>query len=216
LTNVKKYFKFDQKKVAVQQKRSLESQRKLLEAAEELFAEKGFQRTTVANIIERSGCSVGSFYHQFTDKLGLFEVLFQHYVEDTCSAVDQFTYSRKTEPHVSQVLQQIGMLAVGQLKSHVGTRIAADELMFNRPDLRDAALKLTDRYIERMSGVVIIYADQIVVNQPIRALENAIQMMAMTLTFQSLRPTHHLPLEDKELVAFLVQVACSILQVGYE
>jgi AcrR family transcriptional regulator len=204
------------KRASAPQKRSLDSQRKLLSAAEELFAEKGFQRTTVANIIERSSCSVGSFYHQFTDKLGIFEVLFQHYVDDTYSAVDKFTYSRKTAPHVSQALHQIGMLAVGQLKSHVGARLAAEEMMFDRPDLRAATLGLTDRYIEKMSSVVTIYPDQIGHNKPIRALENTIQMMAMVLTSQSLRPTHHLPFGDEELVALLVQVACGILHVKDE
>jgi|GEM_PF-1598099 len=201
------------KKRATMQKRSLNSQRKLLAAAEELFAEKGYQRTTVANIIERSGCSVGSFYHQFSDKFGLFEVMFEHYVNDTRETVDQFTYSRKTEPFVSQAIQKVSMLALGQLKNHLGVRTAAEELMFDRPDLRAVAEELTDKYMNKMFGIVIIYADQIGHNKPIRAIENATQVMALILTSQSLRPTPHLPFADEELVALLVHIACAILQV---
>jgi hypothetical protein len=36
------------------------------------------------------------------------------------------------------------------------------------------------------------------------------------LTSQSLRPTHHLPFGEKELISLLVQVACGILQVKDE
>jgi len=209
----KKISIYENSKPAMQQKRSLESQRKLLLAAEELFAERGFQRTTVANIIERSGCSVGSFYHQFSDKLGIFEVLFQQYIDDTCKAVDEFTFNRQTSPHITDALHNMSMLALQQLKAHLGARIAADELTLDRPDIREVNLELTDKYIEKMSGVVTIYADQISHIKPIRALENTVQMMAMVLTSQSLHPTHHLPMDDEDLVALLVQVACGILQV---
>ena len=48
-----------------------ESRRRILDAAEELFAERGFERTSFVDIAERSGISRGSIPWHFTNKDGL-------------------------------------------------------------------------------------------------------------------------------------------------
>lgn len=48
-----------------------ESRRRILDAAEELFAERGFERTSFVDIAERSGISRGSIPWHFKNKDGL-------------------------------------------------------------------------------------------------------------------------------------------------
>jgi TetR/AcrR family transcriptional regulator, acrAB operon repressor len=48
-----------------------ESRRRILDAAETLFAERGFERTSMVDIAERSGISRGSIPWHFTNKDGL-------------------------------------------------------------------------------------------------------------------------------------------------
>jgi TetR/AcrR family acrAB operon transcriptional repressor len=48
-----------------------ESRRRILDAAEELFAERGFERTSFVDIAERSGISRGSIPWHFANKDGL-------------------------------------------------------------------------------------------------------------------------------------------------
>ena len=48
-----------------------ESRRRILDAAEELFAERGFDRTSFADIADRSGISRGSIPWHFENKNGL-------------------------------------------------------------------------------------------------------------------------------------------------
>ncbi|WP_051707965.1 MULTISPECIES: TetR/AcrR family transcriptional regulator [unclassified Streptomyces] len=48
-----------------------ESRRRILDAAEELFAERGFERTSFVDIAERSGISRGSIPWHFKNKEGL-------------------------------------------------------------------------------------------------------------------------------------------------
>ena len=50
---------------------SEESRRRILDAAEELFRERGFERTTFADISERSGMARGSIPWHFGNKDGL-------------------------------------------------------------------------------------------------------------------------------------------------
>jgi len=47
----------------------------LLDCAQALFFERGYERTTIGEIIERAGVSKGGFYHHFTAKEELLEAL---------------------------------------------------------------------------------------------------------------------------------------------
>ena len=51
-----------------QQARSQETLNRLLDAAEQLVAEKGFDDTPVAEVARRAGSSVGAFYSRFREK----------------------------------------------------------------------------------------------------------------------------------------------------
>ena len=55
----------------------------MLDAAAALFAEKGFERTSLSDIIERSGGSRTTLYQMFGDKEGLFEAM----VSEACKKV---------------------------------------------------------------------------------------------------------------------------------
>lgn len=53
------------------QRRSHESLERILDAAEALIRERGFDNMTIAEVVQRSGSSVGSLYARFNNKLGL-------------------------------------------------------------------------------------------------------------------------------------------------
>jgi TetR/AcrR family acrAB operon transcriptional repressor len=58
-----------------------ESRRRILDAAEELFAEKGFDRTSFVDIGQRSGISRGSIPWHFENKDGLLMAVVERVVE---------------------------------------------------------------------------------------------------------------------------------------
>lgn len=55
----------------------------LLDAAERLFVEKGYEKTTLSDIISRAGGSRATLYEQFGDKDGLFRAM----MEENCARV---------------------------------------------------------------------------------------------------------------------------------
>ena len=59
--------------------RTAQTRRVLLQAACEVFVEKGFAEAGVAAVVERAGSSVGSLYHHFGGKSELFLALWQEY-----------------------------------------------------------------------------------------------------------------------------------------
>lgn len=48
----------------------------IMEAATRVFADKGYRATTIRDIVEAAGVSVGSFYFYFASKVDLFETLY--------------------------------------------------------------------------------------------------------------------------------------------
>jgi AcrR family transcriptional regulator len=59
--------------------RTAETQRALLVAAREIFTERGFTESSIADIVERAESSVGSLYHHFGGKSELFIALWQQH-----------------------------------------------------------------------------------------------------------------------------------------
>ena len=55
--------------------RSAATQRAVLDAAAALFVEKGYDNTSIDDIVKWSGISVGSIYHQFSGKADVFLAL---------------------------------------------------------------------------------------------------------------------------------------------
>jgi AcrR family transcriptional regulator len=59
--------------------RTGETRRVLLDAARAVFAERGFADSSVADVVERAGSSVGSLYHHFGGKSELFLALWEEW-----------------------------------------------------------------------------------------------------------------------------------------
>ncbi|MBK5260580.1 MAG: TetR/AcrR family transcriptional regulator [Thermoanaerobaculia bacterium] len=57
------------------EEKSERSRRQVLDAALHLFAHHGFRATSVREIAERAGVSIGNLYHHFADKEAIFKAL---------------------------------------------------------------------------------------------------------------------------------------------
>lgn len=68
-----------------QQKRSLEKQDKILEAAFMLFCEKGFGNTNTAEIAKYAGVATGTVYSYFSDKVDIYKTVFDKYLKNEVS-----------------------------------------------------------------------------------------------------------------------------------
>lgn len=60
---------------------------RILDAALDAFSERGYEATTIADVRERSGASVGSIYHHFGDKEGIAAMVYVDALRDYQSGV---------------------------------------------------------------------------------------------------------------------------------
>jgi len=110
------------------QARSQATLDRLLDSAETLFAEKGYEDTGVAEIARHAGSSVGAFYTRFDDKEALLNALYDRFVEQalfTGEAV--LSPERWADAPVSEILAEIAAFLVrtyrerrGLLRTFVG------------------------------------------------------------------------------------------------
>ncbi|HHN8372416.1 TPA: TetR/AcrR family transcriptional regulator [Morganella morganii] len=61
----------------------------LMDAAESLFLEKGFDATTVSDIVARAGVAKGTYYHYFAAKPDIYEALRHRYMDWFLSQTQQ-------------------------------------------------------------------------------------------------------------------------------
>lgn len=67
------------------------TQQRILDAATDVFAARGFAASTMADIVSRSGASVGSIYHHFGGKKELFLAIFERLAVAIDQSVDAAT-----------------------------------------------------------------------------------------------------------------------------
>lgn len=66
--------------MGIRQEQSLQSRKKLLQAAKELIEQKGLAQTSVAEITQRAGLSCGSFYTYFKRKEDVLQDAGKHFL----------------------------------------------------------------------------------------------------------------------------------------
>jgi AcrR family transcriptional regulator len=67
--------------VGRREERKAQNRAKLLEAARQVFAEKGFGEATARDIVRRTDLATGTFYNYFDDKLDVFQALLEEMSE---------------------------------------------------------------------------------------------------------------------------------------
>ena len=73
----------------LKQSRALETRKKILRAAAQLFALKGFHDTKVGDLIEAAEVTSGAFFHHFKGKDDLACAVIDHYMEERCRTLDR-------------------------------------------------------------------------------------------------------------------------------
>jgi AcrR family transcriptional regulator len=86
------------------------TQRRILDAATEVFATRGFTAATMADVVTASGASIGSIYHHFGGKSELFLAIFEQMADAIDRRID--TAMRQAGPAVARDRRQVFELHV--------------------------------------------------------------------------------------------------------
>ncbi|WP_245222950.1 TetR/AcrR family transcriptional regulator, partial [Proteus mirabilis] len=79
----------------------------LMNAAETLFLEKGFDATTVSDIVKQAGVAKGTYYHYFTAKTDILDALRTRYMDWYIDKIEQAMASCQIQDFRAKLKQWI-------------------------------------------------------------------------------------------------------------
>lgn len=135
------------------------SRARLLDAAVEVFARRGYERATIDEVAQEAGLSKGSVYWNFASKEELFSALLEERVDRPIRAVMEMSRSTPREqPTATAVNAAMAQLVRGQ------PQFFQLLLEYWAAAVRDPALR--KRYVERQHGLRDALADVLRARQP--------------------------------------------------
>ncbi|MFC1230467.1 TetR/AcrR family transcriptional regulator [Streptomyces prasinus] len=85
--------------------------RHIINAAAELFAAKGFERTTTAEICKAAGMSAGNLFHYFPNKRAIFHAVFEGDEHDGATKAERLAAARTADDPWTALLDTVDLLA---------------------------------------------------------------------------------------------------------
>lgn len=115
----------------------------MLDAAEQLVAEKGFDAASIVEISTRAGCSVGGFYRRFKDKNGLLHALHERFCEEAQATADEAldpqrwraAHSQEIVSSFTAFLIEIYQQRAGLLRAFLVRGVSDDEVRSRTEEL---------------------------------------------------------------------------------
>ena len=127
--------------------RSEQSRREVLDAALGLFSHQGYRATTVRDIADTAGVSIGNVYHHFPDKEAIFRTLLDEFA--AISRSRRYPFMRAlTSGRFPENLEELGVAArdsVRQFRSYIAL-IYVDVVEFDGTHIRNFYREMGRRY----------------------------------------------------------------------
>jgi len=165
-----------------QQARSQETLERLLDAAERLVTEKGFEDTPVAEIARRAGSSVGAFYARFPDKRALLHALYDRYYEQAIATADAALEPARWEgAQIGEILAAVVRFLVSIYREQAGLIRAF--VIQNHSDASFQARRdrLSHYVSERLSALLLARRGEIAHPDPEKAAAFGLTLVFSTL-----------------------------------
>jgi AcrR family transcriptional regulator len=200
-----------------QQARSQQTLHRILDAAEALVADKGFDDTPVSEVVSRAGSSVGAFYTRFRDKDGLLHALYERYMAEAMATADAALDPQRWEgASVSEIIEAVTLFLTNIYRERRGLIRAF--VVHNHADaeFRARQERLSHYVSDGLCALLLARRDAIAHPDPVRAAAFGLTLVVSTLEsvllFGELR-SGALVLSDDELAAELTHAYIAYLGI---
>jgi AcrR family transcriptional regulator len=144
------------------QARSQETLERILDAAEILVAEKGFEDSPVAEIVQRAGSSVGAFYARFHDKEGLLHALYERYYEEAVATTDAtLAPERWEDAGAAELIEAVIPFLVSIFRERRGLMRAFVVRNHTHPEFQARQQRLSHYVVARLSALLLERREQL-------------------------------------------------------
>ena len=165
-----------------QQTRSQRTQEALLDAAEALFAENGIEATSVADVAERAGASIGAVYHHFRDKKALLYALYDRLAQSfEATSREVVDPARWEGASIGAIFEGYIALALKSERARPGFKRVGLEASRNDPALRDHFDKLRAELNRGLTDLLLARSEEIGHEEPKVAIAFALDQLGAML-----------------------------------
>jgi AcrR family transcriptional regulator len=138
------------------QDRSRKTLERLLDTAEALLQERGFETVTVAEIAQAAGSSVGAFYARFRDKNGLLHHLHERFCEEAIATSDTLLEpGRWAGATAEQILGQVIEVLAGIHETRSGMLRAFMAVGQGDPQFLERDLRTMRHFLARLTALLM-------------------------------------------------------------
>jgi len=200
-----------------QQARSQQTLHRILDAAEALVSDKGFEDSPVAEVVRRAGSSVGAFYTRFRDKDGLLHALYDRYMAEAMATADEALDPERWEgASISEIIQAVTVFLTQIYRERAGLIRAFVVRNHADVEFRARQERLSHYVSEGLCALLLARRDEIAHPDPERAAAFGLTLVVSTLEsvllFGELR-SGALVLSDDELAAELTRAYLAYLDI---
>ena len=167
-----------------QQERSRQTASRLLEAAEELLAERGLDGASIPEIAKRAGVSAASIYRRFNDKDGLLRAVFERFFENTIKSNESALQPEQwRDLPLDKVVRTLVAGMIAGYSQRAGLLRAVITYAERHPSLalRRRAVELRERSVEGIAQIILLHSKEIRHREPRKAVAFALQLVALAL-----------------------------------
>lgn len=159
----------------------------ILEAAQDLFLEHGFEKTSVSDVVRRSGGSLATLYSMFGSKVGLFEAIVEEVAREIVAPFEAIDFGGRP---VEEALALFGerflelVLCPSALRWH---RMCVNEGP-NFPELRAAMVRIgPGRIRERLARYLEVQgrAGRLRIGDPLVAAQHFLALVKSETYFEA-------------------------------
>lgn len=138
------------------QTRSQETLERILDAAEAVVSEKGFESATIAEIVSQAQSSIGAFYARFRDKESLLGCLHERFCEEAMATADAALDPARWEgASVSEILQELLPFLIGTYRLRRGLLRAFLVQAGNDQSFAEKAVRLGNHVAQRVRELLL-------------------------------------------------------------
>lgn len=161
--------------------RGAESEKRFIDAANDVFWQHGFAASNIAQIVEASGLSVGSFYHFFADKSVLLQHALDRVMDDFLRTQGRLDLSQTANGDLRTMLFNLTLAGRRLVSRHHGIYRAISEIAQNDVARYEKVRVIGPTMSAAVNAVIDDYVDEIGFKPKPQTIEHAVQLISMNV-----------------------------------
>ena len=187
------------------QARSRAMRERLLEAAEVVFAQKGYDGARLADIANEAGCSVGAVYFRFKDKSALFSAIAESFIEDARAGLSALLGNSQENP--AQLLRTFVTATAINFRRHRGLFRAVVERGIENPQAMQTIFGFRDELAKALENALHRTRNK-PAGMPVRAMTQMVYGFLIAGVLNEHAPTR---IDDSRAIACLADACVAYL-----